>query len=477
MITSTKNPRVAAATKLKKRAFRDREERFLVEGSQVTVEALEAGRLETLFHLPGEHGRVEPIVERARDAGIELQEVSQQVIEHLTSTVTPQGMVGVARFVDVPLAEVAAAPRLVPVLCSVRDPGNAGTILRSADAAEADAIVFAGESVDPYNPKTVRASAGSVFHLPLIRGAKVEDAVAALRDRGAQVLAADSQGEESIYAADLSLPTAVLFGNEAWGLPAEVRALADRTVRVPIRGSTDSLNLAAAAAVVLFESVRAREAPAGAGEEALAEISALIGAAGHDIRSPLTALTGFVGTLAKGWDRFPEEQRREIVEGMLLDGQRVNALVRLVVDAVRIMTGVTLTATHERSDAGDAARWVADLFARSGDFPDIEVEGGAEAGADADRLRALILALAEGAMWWATEGPIRVGIREEAGAAVLEVGRAGAGPDPEQLREMFAGPEHGGKVGLYAAKLIAERLGGSLEAEGGDGVRFTLRLP
>jgi signal transduction histidine kinase len=272
-------------------------------------------------------------------------------------------------------------------------------------------------------------------------------------------------------------PTAVLFGNEAWGLPPEVRARADRTVHVPILGAAESLNLAAAASVVLFESVRAREAPAGADEGKLGEIAALMGAAGHDIRSPLTALTGFVGTLAKGWDRFPEEQRREIVEGMLLDGQRVNALVRLVVDAVRVMTGVPLTAAEERSDAGDAARWVADLFARSGDFPEILVEGGAEARADADRLRALILALAEGAMWWAADGPILVRVREEGGTAALEVERRGAGPDPEQVREMFSGPERGGKVGLYAAKLIVDRLEGSLEAEGEGGVRFTLRLP
>lgn len=477
MITSTRNPRVAAANKLKKRTFRERERRFLVEGSRVTMEGLAAGVVERLFHVQDEHGRVEPVVERARDVGLEVEAVSQQVIEHLTSTITPQGMVGVARFVDVPLEEIAAEPRLIPVLCAVRDPGNAGTILRSADAAGADAVVFAGDSVDPYNPKTVRASAGSVFHLPLVRGARVETAVRGLRERGMQILAADPHGDESVYDTDLGEPSAVLFGNEAWGLPADVRAHADRTIRVPIRDGAESLNLAAAASVVLFESVRAREGVRGSGDGKLAEIAALIGAAGHDIRSPLTALTGFVGTLARGWERFPEQQRREIVEGMLLDGERVNALVRLVVDAVRIMTGVPLTAAVDRSDVGEAARWVADLFARSGDFPEVVVGGEGEVRVDADRLRALVLALAEGAMWWAAEGPIMVGIRRDGEDVVAEVTRDGGVPDEDQVREMFSDPEHGGKVSLYAAALIAARLGGSLDAEGGEGIRFRLRLP
>lgn len=475
MITSVKNRRVVETAKLKKRAFRDREARFLVEGSQVATEALASGSLEALFHLMDEHGRVDPLVERARVAGVSTEAVTEQVIRHLTDTVTPQGVVGVARFVDRPLAELPPAAALVPVLCAVRDPGNAGTILRSADAAGADGVVFSEGSVDCYNPKTVRASAGSLFHLPVVRGLPAGEAVAGLRDRGMQILAADARGDESVYETDLSGPTAILFGNEAWGLEAATLDLADGVVRVPIRGAAESLNLAAAAAVLLFEAARAQQGRVAGG---LAEIAALIGKAGHDIRSPLTALTGFITTLAKGWDRFDEPHRREIVEGMVLDGQRVNALFRLVVDATRVLAGAPLaTEVAGRTDAAVAAAWVADLYRASADFPDMEVEGDARVRVDVDRFRAFLLALADGALWWATEGPVLLSLAEEGGQAVVRVARRGDGPDAEQVRRMFAAPEAGGKVGLYAARLVAGRLGGSLEVRSDDGVTFELRLP
>jgi len=472
VITSTKNPRVVAAAKLKKRAFRDREARFLVEGSQVTMEAIDAGRVEVLYHTMEEGERVDPLVQRARQSGVRAEAVTQQIIELLTSTVTPQGIVGVATFVDVPLGELQAEPSLVAVLSSVRDPGNAGTILRSADAAAADAVVFGEESVDVYNPKTVRASAGSLFHVPVVRDVSLPDAVEALRGRGMRVLATASDGELSIYEADLSGPTAIVFGNEAHGLDPEVRALADASVRVPIRGRAESLNLAAAAAVTLFEAVRAREAPGG-----LREIAELIGPAGHDVRSPLTALTGFAGTLAKRWESFPDEERRGIVEGMALDGQRTSALVRLVVDSVRILSGVPLTATQDRTDVAAAARWLADLFALSDDFPDLVVEGEGYARSDPDRIRSLLFGLVDGAVWWGSEGPISVRVSEEGATTLVEVSRAGGRLGDGGPEQILGSPEGGGRVSLYTARLVAERLGGSLEAEAGGRISLLLRLP
>ncbi|HEX6208252.1 MAG TPA: TrmH family RNA methyltransferase [Actinomycetota bacterium] len=471
MITSTKNPRIVAAAKLKKRAFRDREARFLVEGAQVTREAIDAGRVEVLFHTTDEHGRVDALVDRARESGVRTEAVTQQVVEHLTSTVTPQGIVGVATYVDVPLGELQPDPSLVAVLSSVRDPGNAGTILRTADAAGADGVVFGRESVDVYNPKTVRASAGSLFHLPVARDVDVAEALEALRRGGLQVLATAADGERTIYEADLSPPTALVFGNEAHGLEPEIRAMADATIRVPIRGRAESLNLAASAAVTLFEAVRAREAPGG-----LAEIAGLIGPAGHDLRSPLTALTGFVTTLGRRWDGFSDEERREIVEGMALDGHRTGALVRLVVDAVRILSGAPLTSTSDRADVGAAARWLADLFAASEDFPDVEVEGEARARSDPDRIRALLFGLVDGAVWWGSEGPVSLRVAEEGSYAVVEAWRAGNRQD-EEPTEVLGSPEHGGRVSLYAVRLVAERLGGSLGAETDGGIRLLLRLP
>ena len=187
MITSVHNVRVAAAVKLKRRAFRDREGKFLIEGAQTVGEALASGaRIGLLFHVAPD----DPLADRARAAGISVEQVSSQVMGKLTSTVTPQGIVGVADFVDVPLGALPFDPGCVALLCEGRDPGNAGTILRSADAAGANAVVFGSESVDVYNPKTVRASAGSIFHLPVVRDVDVRAAVEELRRRGARIYAA-----------------------------------------------------------------------------------------------------------------------------------------------------------------------------------------------------------------------------------------------------------------------------------------------
>ena len=190
-----------------------------------------------------------------------MHEVSGELMAELAQTVTPQGLLAVCPFVDVPLAElVAASPRLVVLLANVRDPGNAGTVLRTGDAAGADGVIFADASVDPYNSKCVRSSAGSLFHLPIVKGVPVAEAIEALRGAGLTVLAAHGGASLSLdRLADVKLgqPTAWMFGNEAWGLPSELLRLADEAVAVPIYGRAESLNLAAAAAVCLYASARA----------------------------------------------------------------------------------------------------------------------------------------------------------------------------------------------------------------------------
>lgn len=252
MITSPRNARIAAALRLLRRAARDEDRRFLCEGAQAVREALDARALEVLFVTDP----TDPMAVDAAQRGIEVVHVSAAVMERLTATVTPQGLVGIAPFIDGSLEAIGGTPRCVAVLHAVRDPGNAGTVLRSADAAGADAVVFSDTSVDPFNPKAVRASAGSLFHLPVVRGAATEDAIASLQSRGLRIYAMAADGELSLDDADLSTPLAFLFGNEAWGLPPEVRALADAGVRVPIAGRAESLNLAAAATVCLFEWAR-----------------------------------------------------------------------------------------------------------------------------------------------------------------------------------------------------------------------------
>ncbi len=203
------------------------------------------------------------LAESAAGQQVPWHQVAPDVLASLAQTVTPQGVVAVCRFVDLPLGEALdARPSLVALCANVRDPGNAGTVIRCADAAGADAVVLAGTSVDPYNGKCVRASAGSLFHLPLVTGVPVEAAVGALRSAGLRVVAADGSGDTDLHQAQargvLAAPTAWMFGNEAWGLPPEQVALSDLVVRVPIYGRAESLNLATAAAVCLYASAWSR---------------------------------------------------------------------------------------------------------------------------------------------------------------------------------------------------------------------------
>lgn len=263
----THSPRLKAARRLAKRAFRDRDRAFLAEGPQAVGEALTSDPLviTDLFATAAARQRHNDIIDSAGDRGVPVHLVNDAVMGELAQTVTPQGMLAVCRFIDVPLNEaLRGSPPLVTVLANVRDPGNAGTVLRAADAAGAGAVIFADASVDPYNGKCVRASAGSLFHLPVVAGVRLAEAVAGLRAAGLRVIAADGRSGRSLndtgVAGRLGAPTAWLFGNEAWGLPPELVALADEAVAVPIYGKAESLNLATAAAVCLYASARAQHA-------------------------------------------------------------------------------------------------------------------------------------------------------------------------------------------------------------------------
>lgn len=276
-LISPRSPRVSAARRLARRNFRGKERLFLAEGPQAVREA--AGHrlhgagggtpaLVELFATVDAAERHADIVHDARTAGARVHLADEQVIADISTTVTPQGLVGVCRFLDTPFEEILAArPKLVAVLAHVRDPGNAGTVLRCADAAGAEAVVLTDASVDVYNPKAVRASVGSLFHLPVAVGVPVEQAVAGLRDAGVRLLAADGAGDQDLDQeldkGTMGGPTAWVFGNEAWGLPEETRSLTDAVVRVPIHGRAESLNLATAAAVCLYASARAQRAPGG----------------------------------------------------------------------------------------------------------------------------------------------------------------------------------------------------------------------
>ena len=259
---------MVAARKLLRRAGRDRAGRFLVEGAQAVREALAAASarglvVHELFVTAAAAQRHPELIATARTGGVRVFPVTDRAAESLSETVTPQGLVAVCDLLVVPLGTaLAGPPTLVAVLAGVADPGNAGTVIRVADAAGAAAVLLAGDTVDPHNGKAVRASTGSVFHLPVARDRDVAAVLDACRAAGLTLLAADAHGELDLHGPDapavLAGPTAWLFGGEAHGLTPQLAAVADHRVRVPIHGRAESLNLATAAAVCLYASAQHR---------------------------------------------------------------------------------------------------------------------------------------------------------------------------------------------------------------------------
>lgn len=253
-----------AVAKLVKRSAREETGLFLLEGPQAAREVL-AYRPDTLvevFATPSAMERHGDIRDAARDAGLEIVLTTEAVLDAMADTVTPQGIVAVARQSPTSMRDVfAAQPTLVAICHEVRDPGNLGTIIRAADAAGADAVVLTGRTVDPYNPKVVRASTGSLFHLPVAVDVDLASTAERARAAGLRIIAADVDGEDFLaHRGLLAQPTGWLFGNEARGLDEESLAFADLSLRLPIYGSAESLNLATAASVCLYESAFAQRA-------------------------------------------------------------------------------------------------------------------------------------------------------------------------------------------------------------------------
>ena len=246
------NARVKEARKLSRRSVRAERRLFLADGPNAVAEALSVS--DCVVEVFATVAASERYAELAAAAPAWTL-VGDRALESLSDSVTPAGLVAVCRYLE---AALPAAPRLVAICAEVRDPGNAGTVIRCADAAGADGVVLAGDSVDPYNPKTVRASVGSLFHLPVTQEPDPYAAVRAAQGAGLQVLAADASGDVDLHVAGdlLGAPTAWLFGNEAHGLPVDLAAVADHRVRIPIHGRAESLNLSTAAALCLYESAR-----------------------------------------------------------------------------------------------------------------------------------------------------------------------------------------------------------------------------
>jgi TrmH family RNA methyltransferase len=232
----------------------------VAEGEKVIRAARDGGaEIRELYLAPEATGSVEQL---ASESGAEIRRLAAGVIERVASTVTPQSEIALVARPEATLASLTEG-RLLLVGIEVQDPGNAGTMVRTALAAGASGILFTEGSVDVFSPKTVRSSAGAVFGLPVIEGLPAEPALDEVAQLGWTRLATDAEAGEDLYEAELPERVAVVVGNEAKGLPASLSSRMDRSVRIPMLGPAESLNVGVASAIVCFELVRRQRAKAG----------------------------------------------------------------------------------------------------------------------------------------------------------------------------------------------------------------------
>ena len=264
MLTNVRSDRVKSVRSLSRRSARERTGRFVVDGPQGVREAIRyaAQRVDDLSVTSAAIERHNDVVAEAQDADIHVHEVDDAVLAAMSDTESPQGLLAVVE-ADTPTLDdvLSGRPRLIVLLSNERDPGNAGTVIRGADAFGADAVLVSDGSVDVLSPKVVRSTVGSLFHLPVVTGLDVNETLEALSAHGIRTFAADGVGETLLPDVDVSQPHAWIMGHQAGGLPAEIRDRCTDVVRVPIHERVESLNLAMAATICLATSAGATRHP------------------------------------------------------------------------------------------------------------------------------------------------------------------------------------------------------------------------
>ncbi|AEG14255.1 RNA methyltransferase, TrmH family, group 3 [Desulfofundulus kuznetsovii DSM 6115] len=260
MIHSKTNPHIKYLRRLARRRQREKEGHFLLEGVRLVEEALYTGwPVKMLVYTPSAGERAGALLELARERGIQILVVEEGLLNELADTETPQGVLAVVERPRYTLEEILApGPSLLLLVDGVQDPGNLGTMIRSADAAGAGGVILFPGTVDLYNPKTIRATMGSLFHLPVVTVREREGALTRLNAAGLMLVAGVPAGGMPLPAVALTRPLALAVGNEARGLSPELLARADLLATVPMPGRAESLNVAAAASIMLYEVVRQR---------------------------------------------------------------------------------------------------------------------------------------------------------------------------------------------------------------------------
>jgi TrmH family RNA methyltransferase len=297
---------------LRKRSLRATERALVVEGAELLSMALESGApIESVYVAPV--GRTTPavvdVVARVFDTGVRVFDLAPGVIERISDTVTPQPVLAVVGFSPAVLEDIREATMVV-VCVDVRDPGNAGTMIRTADAAGVDAVVCCDGTVDPTNPKTVRASAGSIFHTPVVVGGEAGAVLRALRSRGMITVGTDVHGGSDYAGFDWCRRVALVVGNEASGLGSSVQQELDESISIPMVGRAESLNVSVAAAIICFEALRQRRAAGLAAGEPGAGVAVDVAGGVATAATPASAAPNAPGPTMPGMPGAPVRSRQ-----------------------------------------------------------------------------------------------------------------------------------------------------------------------
>lgn len=255
-VTGLQNPVVKAAAELKQKKYRTQNGLYLAEGLRTAEEAVAYKAVETLFYVATDDERTMRLLEDAAAQNIKLVCVSENVMKKIADTETPQGIIAVCKMRQPKLENLLASGKMLLVLDRVGDPGNIGTMLRTADAAGVGGLVLLKGCADIYAPKTVRSSMGSLFHIPVLSGVSEQEFVSAAKKAGYDLLVTCLDGADNLYKADLSGRIAFVMGNEAGGVSESLLEKADKRVYIPMAGRAESLNVAMAAGIVMFEALR-----------------------------------------------------------------------------------------------------------------------------------------------------------------------------------------------------------------------------
>jgi len=255
-VTGLQNPVVKSAAELKQKKYRTQNGLYLAEGLRTAEEAVAYKAVETLFYVATDDERTMRLLEDAAAQNIKLVCVSENVMKKIADTETPQGIIAVCKMRQPKLENLLASGKMLLVLDRVGDPGNIGTMLRTADAAGIGGLVLLKGCADIYAPKTVRSSMGSLFHIPVLSGVSEQEFVSAAKKAGYDLLVTCLDGADNLYKADLSGRIAFVMGNEAGGVNESLLEKADKRVYIPMAGRAESLNVAMAAGIVMFEALR-----------------------------------------------------------------------------------------------------------------------------------------------------------------------------------------------------------------------------